>query len=83
MLKYFYSRIKSVVPVKTLVNSNLKTKTDTKNVLTNEPMRLTKFLANTSVCSRREAEKLIAAGMILVDGKKVESNVPVTASNKI
>jgi 16S rRNA U516 pseudouridylate synthase RsuA-like enzyme len=46
-------------------------------------MRLSKYLAQTSICSRREAEKLIASGMILVDGKKVDSNVPVTINNKI
>ena len=35
------------------------------------------------VASRRQAEKLIGQGMIQVDGKVVESNVPVSANSKI
>lgn len=50
---------------------------------TSTPIRLSKYLANTSVCSRRQAEKLIQQGMVLVDGKKVESNVPVTKESRI
>ncbi|CAK70276.1 unnamed protein product (macronuclear) [Paramecium tetraurelia] len=53
------------------------------NLIQSEPMRLSKYLAQTSVCSRREAEKMIESGMILVDGKKVDSNIPVTSENKI
>lgn len=34
--------------------------------------RLTKRLARMGVCSRRQAEKLIAQGMVKVDGKLVE-----------
>jgi len=45
--------------------------------------RLSKRLARMGVASRRMAEKLIAQGMIYVDGKKVDSNVPVTDENKI
>ena len=33
-----------------------------------EPMRVNKFLAQQSVCSRREAETLIASGAIAIDG---------------
>lgn len=39
--------------------------------------RLSKRLARMGVASRRMAEKLIAKGMISVDGKIVDSNVPV------
>lgn len=39
--------------------------------------RLSKRLARMGVASRRMAEKLIAQGMIQVDGKIVDSNVPV------
>lgn len=35
-----------------------------------EPMRLSKFLSDAGICSRREADRLITAGKILVDGKQ-------------
>ena len=34
----------------------------------NEPIRLNKFLANAGVCSRREADELIQAGVVSVNG---------------
>lgn len=34
----------------------------------NEPMRLNKFLANAGVCSRRDADKYIEAGVVSVNG---------------
>ena len=34
-----------------------------------EEIRLNKFIANAGVCSRREADKLIADGLITVNGK--------------
>ena len=37
----------------------------------NSPMRLQKFLAKAGICSRRAAEKLIAAGSIQVNGNTV------------
>jgi 23S rRNA pseudouridine2604 synthase len=37
-----------------------------------EPVRVNKWLAQTGVCSRREAEALIAAGAVLIEGKRVE-----------
>ena len=37
----------------------------------NEPMRLNKFLANAGVCSRREADEFIAAGVVKVNGEIV------------
>lgn len=36
-----------------------------------EPIRLQKFLANSGVCSRRNAEKLITEGKITVNGKVI------------
>jgi 23S rRNA pseudouridine2604 synthase len=36
-----------------------------------EPVRVNKWLAQSGVCSRREAEELIAAGAVLVDGERV------------
>ena len=37
----------------------------------NEPIRLNKFLANAGVCSRREADELIQAGVVSVNGQIV------------
>ena len=37
----------------------------------NEPIRLNKFLANAGVCSRREADEFIQAGVITVNGQVV------------
>ena len=37
----------------------------------NEPIRLNKFLANAGVCSRREADEYIQAGVITVNGNVV------------
>ena len=34
----------------------------------NEPIRLNKFLANAGVCSRREADEFITAGVVTVNG---------------
>ena len=36
-----------------------------------EPLRLNKFLANAGVCSRREADELIQAGVVTVNGEVV------------
>ena len=37
----------------------------------NEPLRLNKFLANACVCSRREADEFIQAGVVTVNGQVV------------
>ena len=41
-----------------------------RDVLTdpNEPVRLNKYLANAGICSRREADEFIAAGVVSVNG---------------
>ena len=38
----------------------------------NQPIRLNKFLANAGVCSRRDADKYIQAGVVTVNGQVVE-----------
>jgi 23S rRNA pseudouridine2605 synthase len=48
-----------------------------------ETERLSKRLARMGVASRRMAERLISKGMIQVDGKIVDSNVPVNDQSKI
>ncbi|MFN9251845.1 MAG: S4 domain-containing protein, partial [Brevundimonas sp.] len=36
-----------------------------------EPQRINKWLAQSGVCSRREAEALIADGLVRIDGERV------------
>ena len=55
---------------------------DTADSFTNTE-RLSKRLARMGVCSRRQAEQLIATKMVKVDGKMVETNVPVSNGNLI
>jgi 23S rRNA pseudouridine2605 synthase len=49
---------------------SMKKQIEYKDVLTdpNEPIRLNKFLANAGVCSRREADEFITAGVVTVNG---------------
>lgn len=42
-----------------------------KNYDPNEPIRLNKYLANAGICSRRDADKYIAAGVVTVNGNVV------------
>ena len=37
----------------------------------NEPLRLNKFLANAGICSRREADEYIQAGVVTVNGQVI------------
>src|SRR5215469_14592596 len=37
-----------------------------------EPQRVNRWLAQSGVCSRREAEALIAQGLVFVDGARVD-----------
>ncbi|MBO4822521.1 MAG: rRNA pseudouridine synthase [Prevotella sp.] len=41
------------------------------NIDPNEPIRLNKFLANAGICSRREADTFIQAGVVTVNGEVV------------
>lgn len=45
--------------------------------------RLSKRLSRLGVCSRRQGERLIAEGIVYVDGKQVESNIAVGENNHI
>ena len=49
---------------------SMKKQIEYKDILTdpNEPIRLNKFLANAGICSRREADEFIAAGVVSVNG---------------
>jgi 23S rRNA pseudouridine2605 synthase len=49
-----------------------------------KPIRLNKFLANAGICSRREADEFIAAGVITVNGEVVkEMGVKVLPTDKV
>ena len=48
-----------------------------------EPMRLNKYLSAAGVCSRREADRLIEAGEVLVDGVPADMGMKVTDENEI
>ena len=52
---------------------SLKKQIEYKDILTdpNEPIRLNKFLANAGICSRREADEFITAGVVSVNGAVV------------
>ncbi len=62
-----------------------KKKTPTNATTTaNEGIRLNKFLANAGICSRREADELIQAGVITVNGKVVtELGTRVQPTDKV
>ena len=42
-----------------------------------EPVRLNKYLSESGVCSRREADKLIEEGLVSVDGARAEKGMKV------
>lgn len=42
-----------------------------------EPVRLNKYLSESGVCSRREADRLIGSGKVTVDGKRADMGMKV------
>ena len=52
---------------------SMKKQIEYKDILAdpNEPIRLNKYLANAGVCSRREADEFISAGVVSVNGEIV------------
>ena len=48
-----------------------------------EPVRLNKYLSDAGVCSRREADRLIEEGQVIVDGVKAVMGQKVTRSQVI
>lgn len=48
-----------------------------------ETIRLNKFLAEAGVCSRREADRYIAQGLVEVDGKRAEVGMHVKENQSI
>ena len=53
--------------------------------MTTEPVgiRLNKFISDTGVCSRREADKLIEAGRVHINGKIAELGTRVTPTDRV
>jgi len=47
------------------------------------PMRLNKYLAQKGYCSRREADALIKAGLVMVNGARADLGVKVQESDKV
>ena len=48
-----------------------------------EPIRINKYLSEAGVCSRREADRLIAEGRVTVEGLKAETGMKVTPESRI
>lgn len=48
-----------------------------------DQIRLNKYLSEQGICSRREADRLIEAGKVMVDGHKAEMGERVTGQEKI
>ncbi|MGE5428716.1 MAG: S4 domain-containing protein, partial [Methylococcaceae bacterium] len=50
----------------------------------NEQIRLNKYISNAGICSRRDADKLIAEGLITVNGKIItELGYKVTLEDEV
>lgn len=50
-------------------------------ISTGEPMRLNKFLSDAGVCSRRQADRYVEQGRILIDGEPAPVVSMVSTSN--
>lgn len=48
-----------------------------------DPVRLNKYLSDAGVCSRREADRLIAAGQVLVDGTPAQLGQKVCRGQQV
>ncbi len=48
-----------------------------------EKERLNKYLASCGICSRRDADRLILEGRVMVNGKKAEMGMQVSGNEKI
>lgn len=48
-----------------------------------EPVRLNKYLSEAGVCSRREADRLIESGRVMVDGKTAQTGMRITPGQTV
>ena len=51
--------------------------------MSDEPMRIQKYLAQAGACSRREAERLVAEGKVTVNGHPATTGQPVTPGKDV
>jgi hypothetical protein len=80
--KQLFSRQLSLVKKET--NKERRRLFNTENLIDFQtPERLSKRMARLGIASRRQADKLIELGMVKVDGKTVEQNVPVDDNSQI
>lgn len=47
------------------------------------PIRLNKYLRDSGLASRREADKMVEAGLVLVNGKRAENGTMVTEKDNV
>jgi 23S rRNA pseudouridine2605 synthase len=66
-----FSERKATESFKKAESSKGKVRTDVEAPLQTGKIRLNKFIANSGVCSRREADELIKMGIISVNGKTI------------
>ena len=59
----------------------IQSKTD--NSKNESGIRLNKYLSDSGICSRREADRLIADGKVYVNGKKAEMGMRITSNDKV
>ena len=52
-------------------------------ISTGEPMRLNKFLSDAGVCSRRQADRYVEQGRILIDGEPAQLGQKVHAGQEV
>ena len=70
---------------KSIVNKNISLESkETEEVLENsEGIRLNKFISGTGICSRREADRLIEAGKVTINGSLAEKGTKVLEGDSI
>ncbi|MBI4645708.1 MAG: rRNA pseudouridine synthase [Bacteroidia bacterium] len=63
---------------------NLHTSENNLQLLENVPVRLNRYIANSGICSRREADEYIRAGLVSINGKRItELGTKVLPGDKV
>ena len=63
--------INRMISRRPIVEENNYSDADSVPTIIKDEIRLNKFIANSGICSRREADTLIAAGVVTVNGQVV------------
>lgn len=66
-----HKQLKKKLNIKNSNRSSFGKKKNTKNKIDDGKIRLNKFISNVGICSRRDADKFIAAGVVTVNGSGV------------